>query len=251
MTTTPSATKASNKIAMEPTAIASNKVSRMLGFSLNGWENAMVVFLIIAGFFALLAGAATWAVVRLQRIELAESNRELERYKVEAGERIAGAAERANVAEQKAAEANLEIERLKTPRSISEDRRRRIVDRLQPPLAKPPFAFVVMLEPEPQALMGEIAETLKAAGWTRVGYHLPNGGMTYGDADTPDFGTISSLTGLVVGLPKAREADWEQVVDALCAALKAEAGIDAEAAAMPAEDAGKNDAVIIWIGRKP
>jgi len=34
----------------------------------------MVVFLIIAGGFALLAGVATWAVVRLQRVEIAEAN---------------------------------------------------------------------------------------------------------------------------------------------------------------------------------
>jgi hypothetical protein len=42
----------------------------MRGLSLHGWEISMVVFLIVAGFFALLAGAATWAIVRLQRIEL-------------------------------------------------------------------------------------------------------------------------------------------------------------------------------------
>jgi hypothetical protein len=57
----------------------------MLGLSLHGWENSMVVFLIVAGGFALLAGAATWAVVRLQRIEIAESNEALERYKIDAG----------------------------------------------------------------------------------------------------------------------------------------------------------------------
>lgn len=65
----------------------------------------MVVFLIVAGFFALLAGAATWAVVRLQRIELVESKQELERYKLEAGEKIVGAEERAAEATQKANEA--------------------------------------------------------------------------------------------------------------------------------------------------
>jgi hypothetical protein len=128
MTKTPSATaNPSNKIAMAPTAIFSNRVSRMFGFSLHGWENAMVVFLIIAGFFALLAGAATWAVVRLQRIELAESNRELERYKIEAGVKIEEAKKegveagktagnalvRAAELEKEAANAKLETERLK------------------------------------------------------------------------------------------------------------------------------------------
>lgn len=34
----------------------------------------MVTFLIVAGVFALLGGVATWAVVRLQRVEIAEAN---------------------------------------------------------------------------------------------------------------------------------------------------------------------------------
>jgi hypothetical protein len=85
----PSTTNASSKIAIAPTAIDSNKVRRMLGFSLHGWENAMVVFLIIAGFFALIAGAATWAVVRLQRIELAQSRAAFDRYKIDAAKDVA------------------------------------------------------------------------------------------------------------------------------------------------------------------
>ena len=60
----------------------------MLGLSLHGWENSMVVSLIIAGGFALLAGAATWAVVRLQRIEIEASNKELEKYKIDAAKAL-------------------------------------------------------------------------------------------------------------------------------------------------------------------
>jgi hypothetical protein len=55
-------------------AATSKEVRRMLGLSLHGWENFMVVSLIIAGFFALIAGVTTWAVISLQRIEIAESN---------------------------------------------------------------------------------------------------------------------------------------------------------------------------------
>lgn len=61
----------------------------MFGWSLHGWENAMVGFLIVAGLFALLAGAATWAVVRLQRIELAESQSAFARYKIDAAKDVA------------------------------------------------------------------------------------------------------------------------------------------------------------------
>src|SRR4051812_29984434 len=60
--------------AKAPMANSSKDVRGMFHVSLHGWENSMVVALIIAGFFALLAGVATWQVVRLQRIEIAESN---------------------------------------------------------------------------------------------------------------------------------------------------------------------------------
>ena len=57
------------------TAPISNRDRGMFfGFSLESWENAMVTFLVIAGVFALLAGLATWAVVRLQRVEIAGAN---------------------------------------------------------------------------------------------------------------------------------------------------------------------------------
>ena len=55
----------------------------MLGLSLHGWENVMVVFLILAGFTALVAGVSTWAVVRLQRIELAGTEQEFDKYKLD------------------------------------------------------------------------------------------------------------------------------------------------------------------------
>ncbi len=132
----PSATNANDRSATIPTASFSNRVKRVLGLSLHEWENAMVVFLIAAGLFALLAGAATWAVVRLQRIELAASQRELDRYKTEAGLKIEEARRegieadktagnamlRAAELEKEAASARLETEKLKaavTWRTIS------------------------------------------------------------------------------------------------------------------------------------
>jgi hypothetical protein len=85
----------------------------MLGLSLHGWENAMVVFLIVAGFFALVAGAATWAVVKLQRVEIAEANRSLAEYKMNAERQIAQANAAGEAAKAEAAKAQLETERLK------------------------------------------------------------------------------------------------------------------------------------------
>ena len=87
MATIPTTTNPINNNAMAPTAVASKNVRRMLGLSLRGWENAMVISLIIAGFFALIAGTATWVVVRLQRIEIASSKDDFERFKIDAGKR--------------------------------------------------------------------------------------------------------------------------------------------------------------------
>ncbi len=73
----------------------------MLGFSLHGWENAMVISLIIAGFFALIAGVSTLAVVKLQRVELAQAKEEFERYKIDTAKVIAEANARQKEAEVK------------------------------------------------------------------------------------------------------------------------------------------------------
>lgn len=82
----------------------------MLGLSLHGWENAMVVSLIIAGFFALIAGAATWAVIRLQRIELAGSKMEFDSYKLDTAKHIADANAAGDAARAEAAKANKSAE---------------------------------------------------------------------------------------------------------------------------------------------
>jgi hypothetical protein len=87
-------------------AATSKGVRRMLGLSLHGWENAMVVFLIIAGLFALVAGVATWAVVRLQRIEIANTELELQEYKLTTSKEIAVANAVGEAAKTEAARAN-------------------------------------------------------------------------------------------------------------------------------------------------
>src|SRR3981081_139920 len=96
---------------MKPTtAIVLKRDRRVLGLSLHGWENTMVVSLIVAGLFALIAGAATWAVVRLQRIEIGEAKVEFDRYKLEAGEQVARANAAGDAARSSAAEANKKAE---------------------------------------------------------------------------------------------------------------------------------------------
>jgi hypothetical protein len=100
----------------------------MLGLSLHGWENAMVVFLIVAGFTAFVAGAATWAVVRLQRIAIEEAKLESDKYKLDTSKQIAEANERT-------ASSELELMRLRMPRMPDGDRFGKELAGVAPPAA--------------------------------------------------------------------------------------------------------------------
>jgi hypothetical protein len=95
-----------HETATRENAIISKRLSRMLGLSLHAWEDIMVASLALAGVIALIIGIATFSVVRLQRVEIAESNEALEKYKVEAGSAIEST-------RAEAARANESSERLK------------------------------------------------------------------------------------------------------------------------------------------
>lgn len=82
----------------------------MFGMSLPGWENLMVGSLAIAAFAAAIVGIATWAVVKLQRQELASSQQELSLYKLETATRIAEANAAGETAKEEAAKANKSAE---------------------------------------------------------------------------------------------------------------------------------------------
>lgn len=61
----------------------------MLGLSLHSWEDLMIFALAIVGAFGVVVGVATFAVVRLQRAEIADSKREFDQYKLEVAEKTA------------------------------------------------------------------------------------------------------------------------------------------------------------------
>jgi len=148
----------------------------MLGLALHGWENAMVVFLIIAGFFALVAGAATWAVVRLQRLEIVESEQELDRYKLEtsgkiesakaetarSNERIAELTAQAETARKETAQAKLELQQLRFPRRLNSDKLKAGIEGVHPQF------FEVLYDQsagDGSGLAFEIFVALASAGW--------------------------------------------------------------------------------------
>ncbi len=186
----------------------------MLGLSLHGWENAMVVFLIVAGFFALIAGAATWSVVRLQRIELAESKTEFDEYKltvegqvadakkegIEAGKTAGNAMLRAAELEKEAANARLETEKIK---GIVEWRtiKPEIASEIEKMLAaKPGSVNLRWTDGDPEALFLAIqfSHILPRAHWQVAGGSLkPANAIVFGiglpDASGPDAQTLRTV----------------------------------------------------------
>lgn len=154
----PNTRKPTNNSVIAPIAASSKDVRRMLGLSLHGWENTMVLSLIIAGFFALVVGAATWAVVRLTRLELVDSKKAFDAYKltvesnvadakkegIAAGKTAGNALVRAAELEKESAalklgladanaralEAQLALEKFKAPRWINDEQQKLLVSRL-------------------------------------------------------------------------------------------------------------------------
>ena|ERR1700737_1061675 len=109
----PSAMNPINKSSIAPMAARSKDVRRMLGLSLHGWENWMVGSVIAVGFFGLIAGTATLLVVRLQRIEIAQSKKDFDLYKLSVASNVADAKKEGLEAGKMAGNALLRAEELR------------------------------------------------------------------------------------------------------------------------------------------
>jgi hypothetical protein len=256
MTNMPSAANAANKAAIIPTTIFSKEVRRMLGLSLHGWENVMVVALIIAGFFALIAGAATWAVVRLQRAELTESQNELDKYKLtvkgqvadakkeglEAGKAAGEANIRASEAKERAAKAELELAKMKRPRKLDTTQFANLVQILRPFGGKSFWIITEGIEspgnPNEQELLStQLSQAFVGAGWVKVASSSPDGSLV-------DPERQSGTTGCQIAF-KANSAT--EKIAALVISNLTEAGIDCDGA----PDARlRENHIVIEVGKK-
>jgi len=157
----------------------------------------------------------------------------------------AAANERAARADQRAAETNLELERLKTPRSLSPEQQRRVADKLKP-FERTPFVITVFNDPEVLQLVSEIESALALAGWVEIPWH--EGNVVDRRTDKPAIG-FNFMTGLFVQADESR-ASLAVAAIALANALKSE-GLTAksEVGQMPSEMT--KEAVHTQIGKKP
>lgn len=148
----------------------------IFGLDLPSWEHVALVFLAITAIAAVGSGVASFAVIKLQRSEAAQSKADFDEYKAGAAERTAAADQRAaeanaraGQANQAAAEANaraeqanLELQRLRLMRSIDHGK---LVGWLA---GKPKWPVIELLYVDDQDssfLASSILVGLAEAGW--------------------------------------------------------------------------------------
>jgi hypothetical protein len=156
-----------HEIATTENITTSKGLKRMLGLSLHSWEDIMVAALALAGVVALAIGIATFCVVRLQRTEIATSNEELERYKIEAS----AASDRLRNETARLTAENLALQTVLLPRTVG------LIGFDGPPKASEWFRgferwagtkLLIQVVPgdlEAQNLANEIAIVLSKFGW--------------------------------------------------------------------------------------
>jgi hypothetical protein len=163
----------------------------------------------------------------------------------------AAATERAALAEQRAAEANLELARLKTPRSLSPDQQRRVASKLRPFAPTRFDVSVIVGDPEAIALLVQIAATLETAGWVWIEWNHPTGPFmtVYSLAGKPNVGQEGASTSVRVEVHADHLPEFRAAASQLIAALTAEGIVVIDATA--GDDVPNHDAVHIRIGKKP
>lgn len=153
--------------------------------------------------------------------------------------------ERASEANAKAAEAQAELGRMKTPRSLSVEKRSRIATILRP-LGPVPFDFALQLDSESEQLMKDIGDALEFAGWIWQSHLSPIGFNAVGK---PKAGIVA-YAGLCIQITESRRLDWSMAVNALRAVLEAEDISVTLHQAVPDEQDTPN-AIHITVGKKP
>ena len=148
------------------------------------WANVAYIVVVALG---------SYGIYQLNALVNANKDRELARYQAAAGVQIEQAKSTALEAEARAAEANeraeqaqLELAKLKQPRTISDRQRESIVGHLSK-FAGQHFGFSAYPDPEAHGLVIQLDAVLKSAGWVRVPSQLGAiehdvAGDTVGDA---------------------------------------------------------------------
>ena len=130
----------------------------MFGLDLHGWEQVMVASLLLAGIIAVVIGISTFLVVKLQRLETKAAAEEFAIYRTESSKDIANANARA-------AEANLELEQYKAPRTLSQEEQDLIVIQLSKFKGQEFTIITYRGSEETLNFSNQVLSTLSKSGW--------------------------------------------------------------------------------------
>ena len=155
----------------------------------------------------------------------------------------------------RASETQLELEKFKTPRSLSAEQRERITAKLKLlagtpfDLAGMPFDFSIQPDQESIDLMGQIGSTLRAAGlhwepWHGRGQPSP----VFTQPEMPQAGIVA-FTGLMVQIDDSKTPEWGTAVNIIWDTLKSE-GLEIDRRRIT-DGTETPNAIHIYIGRKP
>jgi hypothetical protein len=138
-----------------------------------------------------------------------------------ADEKIAASGLQSAEANQKALEAQVELARLKAPRTLSPKQQERITSKIEQ-FSGQEYAIGVSTSSDAVSFSDLIDTLLKAAGWKKV---APLGAVTVHGAAF----ALTAIAGIRVQVAPSQKAEYEPIADVLASALAFE-GIEASAA---------------------
>jgi hypothetical protein len=163
---------------------------------------------------------------------------------------LANTNERAAKAEDHAAQANLELAKLKAPRSLSSEQQKQISEKLR---VFGGLEFDVALDPksEPQDLLSQVEDALTSAGWKEIDWKAGNASaeLNFVRKGRPAAG-IAAVSGVIIQLHPERVGELMPVAEAIASALNAE-GIVAKAEPGLGVPNVNGGAIHVLIGDKP
>jgi hypothetical protein len=173
------------------------------------------------------------------------AKRDAERLKLD----IAATNERAANAEKAAADAHLALERLKSPRRLTDEQEERMAAKMRV-FEKTQFDTAIDPSSETQDLLLQIENTLQKAGWSQIDW----GGEAWGLSFTRDgrrkAGVVAAITGVLIEMHKEHSDQLSPAVTALTLALRGE-GIATEAKFVGGLKNNNPNAIHIIVGDKP
>lgn len=147
---------------------------------------------------------------------------------------------------RQAAEAQAALDKLRTPRTLTPEQRKRIASKLES-FTGVQFDLALTNQPEPADFSLAIENTLEMGGWTEIDWK--GGDIVFTRKPRPTTGLVT-MTGVIIQMHKEQVGKFWAAATTLAEELRAE-GIDARAEPGVGPPNDDNNAIHILIGEKP